>query len=100
MSLHEKVYKMLGFVALTSVIFVDLADYCARNIILKICTHWKDQPVDPSDFQSWWKLKWFTDGGLTQVIDSDMHLKAIDGFCVRAHHHPGVVDEDMKIVNL
>lgn len=38
--------------------------------------------------------------GLTQVIDSDVHLKAIDCFCVGAHHHAGVVDEDVKLVDI
>lgn len=37
---------------------------------------------------------------LTQVIDSDVHLEAIHGFCVGTHHHAGVVYEDMKVVDL
>lgn len=37
---------------------------------------------------------------LTQVIDPNMHLKAIHGLCVRTHHDTGVVDEDVKVVDL
>lgn len=29
-----------------------------------------------------------------------MHFKAINGFHVGAHHHPGVVDKDMKVIDL
>lgn len=29
-----------------------------------------------------------------------MHLKAIDCFRVGTHHHAGVVDEDVKLVDL
>lgn len=37
---------------------------------------------------------------LTQMIHSDVHLEAIDGFCVWTHHHAGVVDEHVKLVDL
>lgn len=29
-----------------------------------------------------------------------MHFKAVDGLCVRTHHDTGVVDEDVKVVDL
>lgn len=38
--------------------------------------------------------------GLTQVIDSDVHLKAVHCLRVGTHHDAGVVDEDMKVVDL
>lgn len=37
---------------------------------------------------------------LTQVIDPDVHLKAVHGLCVGTHHDAGVVDEDVKVVDL
>lgn len=34
------------------------------------------------------------------MIDSDVHLKAVDCFRVGTHHHSGIVDEYMKVVDL
>lgn len=36
--------------------------------------------------------------GLTQVIDSQVHLKAIGGLGVGAHHHPCIVNEDVELL--
>lgn len=33
---------------------------------------------------------------LTEVIDADLHLKAVCSFAVRTRHHAGVVDEDVE----
>lgn len=33
---------------------------------------------------------------LTEVIDTDLHLKAVCSLAVRTHHHASVVDEDVQ----
>lgn len=38
--------------------------------------------------------------GLTQVIHADVHLEAVHCLGVRTHHHAGVVDENVKLVDL
>lgn len=43
---------------------------------------------------------WIEGRLLTQVVDSDVHLKAICRLRVGAHHHPCIVDENVEVLFL
>lgn len=37
---------------------------------------------------------------LTQMVNPNLHLKAINSFHIRTHHDTGIIDEDMQVINL
>lgn len=37
---------------------------------------------------------------LTQMIDTNLHLKAVSCFHIRTHHDTGIIDEDVQVIYL
>lgn len=59
---------------------------------------WSDPEFSEKVLGSLWL--WIEDRLLTQVVDSDVHLKAVCGLRVGAHHHPCIVDENVEVLFL